>query len=308
MFFKLNKIKRYIRQLDGLIKAVEYVRGIYKYPNNMIGRINNLNKTTENIDILVIAAHPDDEILGLSTTLYREQLNGKNIVIAFVTNGSCWDKQSWRIRRSETLMKSMIRYKEASKALSLIGIPQDHIICLGFPDAGTHRYVENIGADIYMLINQLKPGSIYVHCIEGGHNDHDISSFIVKVVCKEINFTNVYEWTEYHPKQPIGTENVNFLPSSNKKLKEKSIVISKTERRLKKMMLACHKSQDVERFYLQGEAIRKANLYNMEDEILTYCQLPKNNIIRLIKTKISPEIICKKKYDLTIEREIKERG
>ena len=46
-----------------------------------------------------------------------------------------------------------------------------------------------------MLINQLKPGSIYVHCIEGGHNDHDISSFIVKVVCKEINFTNVYEWT-----------------------------------------------------------------------------------------------------------------
>ncbi|MFK9089941.1 PIG-L deacetylase family protein [Bacillus salipaludis] len=283
---KLNfKLTQYIQGHENRIKKVENLRRLYRYPGKMLGRkipVNYINHT----DVLVFAAHPDDDILGLGTTLYRHSLDGKNIKVIFVTNGSGWEGESWKLKVSNAKNKSELRYQEAVKALSLINIPMENVFCLGFPDGGTQRYLKNMSADILMFVRKLNPGCIYVHCIEGGHRDHDMTSFVVKSVCKKIGYSNVFEWAEYNPIQPLGSQKIKFLPTYSNEMNEIKIDISEEERILKRKMLACHHSQGVEKFFLQGEAIREAdisNFGNLEIELYNHGELPKKRILSIVK-------------------------
>ncbi|WP_160722239.1 PIG-L deacetylase family protein [Bacillus sp. USDA818B3_A] len=279
-------ILRLIPFIEGneiLIKKIEYFRGLYRYPNKMVGR-KRLNTFNNNkVDALVFAAHPDDDVLGLGTILYRHRLNGDNIVIVFVTNGTARNGESWHIKKSVSKEISEIRYKEAVKALSLINISEENIVCLGYPDKGSQRYLKNISSDILNLIRNLNPHQIYAHCIEGGHGDHDFTSFVVKSICRKIEYTNLFEWAEYNPKQQLGTHDIKFLSTLKSKSQETKIVISKEERRIKKEMLACHTSQNVEKHFLQGEAIRKADTSNFEWELYEHCQFPNSKIKTIVK-------------------------
>lgn len=264
----IYKVKRSILGMDDrFIKKIEYIRGLYRYPNKMLGRnfkIDPINNT----DVLVFAAHPDDDVLGLCSTLYRHSLKGDKIKVIFVTNGTAGAGESWHRKINQSKNKANLRYQEAVQALSQINISKENIYCLGFPDAGTQRYLKNMSKDVFMLVHKLKPRRVYVHCIEGGHIDHDMTSLVVQSICNKIGYTNVFEWTEYNSSQPIGTQNIKFLPAQSNRLEEMKIDISEEERILKRKMLACHKSQDVEKYFMQGEAIRRANIAKFEIEYL----------------------------------------
>ncbi|WP_106496642.1 PIG-L deacetylase family protein [Lentibacillus sp. Marseille-P4043] len=263
--------------LDNLIKLIEYGRGLYRYPNNMIGR--NLSQDLEdNADILVIAAHPDDEVLGVGTTLHRHRKNGDNVAVTYVTNGAGGKGSTWKFKTEVTKNIAAIRYKEGVQALSLINIPRKNVFCLGYPDLGMHRYIKDIATDVHMLIEKLNPQKIYVHCIEGGHGDHDMTSFIVKSVCSKLGFHNVFEWAEYNKRQVIGTKEINFKYSRTTNSKETIINISNEERSLKKRMLAYHESQGVVEHYMMGEAIRQANVSDLEKELFEYSRYPKERL------------------------------
>jgi LmbE family N-acetylglucosaminyl deacetylase len=277
-----GKLIQYIHGHEKIIKKIEYIRGLYRYPSKMVGRKfppNYISKT----DVLVFAAHPDDDVLGLGTILSRHSVNGDNIKVVFVTNGSGRGRESWNSKASKSKEKSKIRYREAVEALSHINITKDNIVCLGYPDGGTQRYLKLISLDIQKLIQKLNPARIYVHCIEGGHIDHDLTSFVVKSICNKIGYSNVFEWAEYNPIQPMGSKDVKFLPSKPNGLEEVKIDISEDERIIKRKMLACHYSQDVEQFFLQGEAIRKADNSKLEMELYEHCQIPKKTLQSIVK-------------------------
>lgn len=248
----------------------------------MIGR--KLSFDRNKTDILVFAAHSDDDILGLGVTLYHHQQNGKNIKIVFVTNGTAEKGHTFNFNLIESLKKSETRYREGARALSLLGISKESILCLGYPDGGTQRYLENISEDVAMLLKQFNPERIYVHCIEGGHIDHDMTSFVVKTTSNKLGYSNVYEWAEYnYPLQPLGTKNVRFLSNSNNDDNEEfKTNITEEERSLKRRALSFHESQNVEQYFLQGEAIRKANLLNLDIELYEHCQLPKTRLIPIV--------------------------
>ncbi|MEE6451417.1 PIG-L family deacetylase [Gottfriedia acidiceleris] len=267
---------------DHVIKLVEYIRGLYRYPNKMLGR-RMPQEYKGDVDVLVFAAHQDDEVLGLGTTLHRHRLNGDRIKVIYTTNGTGYGRESWNISLSKSKEKSNTRFKEAVQGLSLINIFEKDMFCLGYPDRGTHRYIENMSKDIIMLIQDLKPKRIYVHCIEGGHRDHDMTSFVVKSVCKKMEYTNVFEWTEYNDIQPLGSSDVKFPNTKLVCIEEIKVDISEDERDLKRKMLALHKSQDVEQFYLQGEAIRQANLSLVEDELIEKSILSISRKLNVIK-------------------------
>ncbi|WP_409303492.1 PIG-L deacetylase family protein [Peribacillus sp. SCS-155] len=294
---------------EQLIRKVEFIRGLYQHPNKMIGRklppINH-HYITKRTDVLVFAAHSDDEVLGLGASLYRHSAKGDNIKIVFTTNGSAdwYGLQSWHIKTKESTKRAEIRYKEAVNALSLLNIPKENIYCLGYPDGGSQRYLKNMEDDIQFLMKTLNPGKVYVHCIEGGHVDHDMTSFVVKTTCKKIGFNNVFEWAEYNPKQPIGTKNIKFLPNPVNTFKETILDITEEERHLKRMMLSCHKSQQVEEYYAQGEALRQANLKNVEIELMEHCQLPKFRLHSIVK-KYNKPFINKNKGDIRTTEPVK---
>lgn len=261
---------------------VEYCRGLYRYPHKMIGRELVICTSDEETDVLVLAAHPDDDVLGLCSTLYRHRMNGDRIKIVFVTNGTAGKGESWHLKTKHSRNKANVRYMEAVSALSQINIKEDTIFCLGFPDGGTQRYLQEISMDIMMLMEKLNPKRVYVHCIEGGHVDHDITSFIVKSICNKTGYVNLYEWAEYNPSQPIGTRNIQFFNPNKYSMEQSKVEITEQERVLKRKMLALHKSQDVEQYYMQGEAIRKADSTKLEEELYEYCELSKRRLTPLV--------------------------
>lgn len=255
------------------IKLKEYVKGLYRYPKMMIGRNLSKKKMTQS-DILVFATHPDDEVLGLSAIINRHRLQGDRVTVVYVTNGTGRDGESWRKDKKESEEIAIIRYYEGVHGLSVLKIPKENLICLGFPDGGTHRYLKEMSKDVAFLIKKLSPKNIYVHCIEGGHNDHDLVSLVVKSVCYQFNFQNVFEWAEYSSLYSLGTINMEFLPPLPfHKGKATKIEFTKEELKLKKEMLACHESQDVSNLYTQGEIIRKANLTNPSKELIAYSKV-----------------------------------
>ncbi|MBY0124250.1 PIG-L deacetylase family protein [Bacillus sp. S/N-304-OC-R1] len=278
----INKVRQYIPSFDRIIKKLEYKRELYRYPNKMIGRNVTINPINQKTDVLVFAAHPDDDILGLGVTLYRHSLNGDEIKVIFVTNGTAGAGESWYRKIDKSNKRATLRYREAIQALSQINISKENIYCLGFPDGGTQRYLDTMYIDISMLLQQLNPKRVYVHSIEGGHIDHDMTSFVVKSICNKIGYTNVFEYTEYNPSQPIGTQNIRFLNNPTNKLNEVIIDISEEERDLKKKMLAFHQSQGVEKYFLQGEAIRQADISKSELELYEHCQLSRRCLAPII--------------------------
>lgn len=294
----ITKISLFSQKSERRIKRIEFIRGLYRYPHKMLGRILPPDNSIEKTDILVFAAHPDDDILGLGTTLYRHSLNNENIKVVFITNGTGRDGESWNIRLRESNKKSETRYREAVKALSLINIPRKNILCLGYPDGGTQRYIKNMLEDVLNLIQKMNPSRIYVHCIEGGHDDHDLTSTVVKSVCQGISYTNVFEWAEYNPEQPLGAPDVKFLRSTINKMKTTYIKISEEERQLKRQMLACHQSQDVEQFFPMGEAIRKAETSKVEKELFELSQISEIKLKPIVKELREAMQKCQIKNDL----------
>lgn len=266
---------------ERMIKLIEYTRGLYRYPKKMLGREFPDNIKQE-ADILVFAAHPDDEVLGLSSILYGHQKKRENAVVTYVTNGSGLIGESWRMPEEFSKDRAEERYREGLQGLSLLNIPEENVYCLGFPDAGTHRYLNEIAKDVLFLMEKYQPKKVYVHCMEGGHNDHDITSYVVKSVCKKLGFSNVYEWAEYNQLQPLGTEDIRFRNCKSTETEETVMKLSDAQYKLKKQILACHKSQDVAKYYLMGEAIRKAALNDLGKELLAYSNFREASIRPLI--------------------------
>jgi LmbE family N-acetylglucosaminyl deacetylase len=267
--------------IDKFIRSVEYIRGFYRYPKKMVGRQISFSNKQET-DILVFAAHPDDDILGLGMTMYRHRLKNEKITVVYVTNGSAYQGTTWKQKKEKAISISNTRYQEGINALSLINIPKENVYCLGFPDSGTHRYLSEIATDITYFMETLRPKKVYVHCIEGGHSDHDFVSFVVRSVCKNLQYHNVYEWAEYRPSQPLGTKDITFPLSQTNRNKVEKIRISTSERELKKRMLALHPSQNVEQFYMMGEAIRKSSLENIEKELFEFLNFPPKRLKKIL--------------------------
>lgn len=273
------KLLRMIFGLQGFIKFKECAKGLYRYPQKMIGRVlpSKFNPT----NVLVFAAHPDDEILGLSATLLRHKKNKEKVAVVYVTDGTGRNHKSWQKKRIVSELEAKVRYEEGVQALSLIGISRDNLFCLGIPDGGTQRYLKEIARDVHSLINKLKPSKIYTHCIECGHIDHDFTSFVVRSVCEKMGYSNVYEWAEYSPSYPLGIEKMEFEFGASNPQKDK-VHLSNYERNIKKKMLAIHKSQDVEQFYLQGEAIRKAKTSQLAKELFKHQQYKSKELMMLV--------------------------
>jgi LmbE family N-acetylglucosaminyl deacetylase len=228
-----------------------------------IGRILPASANSVRPIILVFAAHPDDDILGLGITLQRHAKNGHNIHVIYTTNGCGHLRRKGEIRESAS-----IRYQEACSALAMMNIPACNISCLGYLDGRLYRYIPSIARDVRDILARIQPDMVFVHTIEGGHRDHDITGFVVQSVCKQLHFSEVYEWTEYNKDYPIGSTYIDFpqSPYVHGTVVER-IESTEEERRIKNSMLLQHisqiKSMGFDEHMNHGEAIRRCDLSDL---------------------------------------------
>mgnify|MGYP000005375862 FL=1 len=94
------------------------------------GKSNGLFSFFEGLDkssrtLMVIIPHEDDEINLAGTVIYHARKLGIRVICVFATNGD------WKY-------PGLIRMKEAIQALSVLGVPEEDIVFLGYPDGGVH--------------------------------------------------------------------------------------------------------------------------------------------------------------------------
>jgi LmbE family N-acetylglucosaminyl deacetylase len=92
--------------------------------------------------VLVIAPHPDDDILGAGSSIaaFREQ--GTPVLVVFLTSGDANLASQWLVTMDPFLFKSEFRamgarrQKEAVVALGRVGVSPDSCLFLNYPDQG----------------------------------------------------------------------------------------------------------------------------------------------------------------------------
>ena len=110
------------------------------YAAELIGEIPNFEA---NDRVLILAPHPDDEALGTAGVLQKALQAGAKVKVALFTNGDnnelafiVYEKRL-TFRKSEFLHMGEVRRKETIAAMEFLGLKQDDIVFMGYPDFGT---------------------------------------------------------------------------------------------------------------------------------------------------------------------------
>lgn len=268
---------------DTVVRLVEGARGIH-YPGTLIGRLNFPPPPHSCGGVLVFAAHPDDEVLGLGLTLTRHRSNGDRVTVVFTTNGA---GGNWKESNAVKRAVAATRFTEACDALAIIGIDSAEIICLGFPDGGLHRYIPQASADIATLLRAIVPHTIYVHALEGGHRDHDVTAFIVQEVSARLRIEPVFEWAEYNIEVPGGHPISDARFASDPYVPDFECAptpFDQSELASKQQMLAKYASQSVSlRYYpFRGEILRRARPIHLLPRLAHFTRLSAGRLQSLI--------------------------
>tara|TARA_B100001057_G_C22606385_1_gene854838 strand:+ start:263 stop:931 length:669 start_codon:yes stop_codon:yes gene_type:complete len=139
-----------------------------------------------NENILVIAAHPDDEVLGCGGALINHKKKKDNITVIILSDG-----ESSRNQKNLQL-KINNRKNNAIKVSKIIGYK--NLFTYNYPD----NQMDNVTfLDIVQTleekINYIKPNKIYTHYPYDLNIDHQITSKAVTTATRPLSKHNVQE-------------------------------------------------------------------------------------------------------------------
>lgn len=139
--------------------------------------------------ILVIAAHPDDEILGCGGTMARHVKNGDSVNVVTLTNGV-----SARDGNVENEIKE--RADAFKEVMTLIGVCSH--VCLDFQDNEMDTVsLLKIVKSLENVINGLKPNIVYTHHFGDLNIDHQIAHKATMTACRPFPNSSVSKILTY---------------------------------------------------------------------------------------------------------------
>ncbi len=127
--------------------------------------------------ILVIVAHPDDEILGCGGTIAKYVKKGSSVSVLFLSDGEM-SRLSNRINK-----KIFYRKKCALKAMKCLGVKKSYFEDLPDNSFDTEGML-NIVKKIEEYIKKINPDTILTHHYDDLNIDHQITSKAVITACR----------------------------------------------------------------------------------------------------------------------------
>ena len=122
--------------------------------------------------IVVLAPHPDDEILGCGAVLAAMASLGRSVCVIYLTDGGA-SQYSASPEARETLVQ--LRQREAREGLAQLGVPSDCAVFIAAPDGGLEP-CESAHSRLKIELQSLAQGnlvsSVFVTSLDDGHPDH----------------------------------------------------------------------------------------------------------------------------------------
>jgi LmbE family N-acetylglucosaminyl deacetylase len=126
--------------------------------------------------LMLVAAHPDDEVIGAGGQLHR----WPNVFFVQATNGSpasLDDARSAGCRTREEY--AQLRRAEFQRVLRYLNLPRERAIALEFGDQDAAFHLPALTETLSEVLRDLSPDIVLTHPFEGGHPDHDATTFAV---------------------------------------------------------------------------------------------------------------------------------
>ncbi len=189
-------------------------------------KISDIGAITASDRILIFAPHPDDEAIGCGGIIQEALRAGADIHIVYLTNGDnnelafiVYEKRL-TFRKGVFLYMGEVRRKEAIDAIKLLGLREENLIFLGYPDFGTFsifRYFwqsykpyksmltrvshvpyktslsfgasydgESILRDLKNILKQYKPNKIFVSHPIDTNSDHKATYLFLGIALADL--------------------------------------------------------------------------------------------------------------------------
>ena len=138
-------------------------------------------ETAKSRTILVLAAHPDDEVLGIGGTIARHAASGDHVHVAIAAEGATARDDTRDARARHAGIESL--QSAARKAAGILGVKS--VRFLGFPDnrCDSVDRLEVVKA-IEAVVAELRPDTVYVHHCGDVNIDHRILHEAAFTACR----------------------------------------------------------------------------------------------------------------------------
>ncbi|MFL5467472.1 MAG: bacillithiol biosynthesis deacetylase BshB1 [Gemmatimonadaceae bacterium] len=190
----------------------------------------------QRVDILAIAAHPDDIELLCGGALIRANMLGRSTGILDLAAGELASRGTPEIRA-----------KEAARAAKVMGVSVREN--LGLPDGGIQNTPET-RAKVAVVVRRLQPRIVMTHSLHGRHPDHPIVAQLVRDACFVAGLKKVEP--QIAPHRPLKVLHALSYREDNQK---PTFVVDISDALEKKLeAISCYQSQF-------GEAVQAGEVY-----------------------------------------------
>ena len=140
--------------------------------------MSSTSKMSEHLmeKVLVVAAHPDDEVLGCAGTIAYHAAKGDLVRILFLADGvssrADADRENIRVRKNAAI-----------KASKILGVSEPIFLGLSDNRLDTHALLDVV-KKIEALIEDIRPTVVYTHHHGDLNIDHQITNRAVLTACR----------------------------------------------------------------------------------------------------------------------------
>jgi LmbE family N-acetylglucosaminyl deacetylase len=211
----------------------------------------------------LIAAHPDDEVIGAGAQLPRLD----DLRLLHVTDGAprnLLDATAAGFESREAY--AVARRRELHRALKRVGHSPGRASNLGIVDQEAPFNMAQMTRNVVRWLRSTRPDIVLTHPYEGGHPDHDATAFAVHQALQLLrrsgeNVPELIEFCSYHNAHGAMATG-RFLPGRSEP--EALVELSEEERELKRSLLECFATQQrtLSAFSLETEGFRPSPQYD----------------------------------------------
>lgn len=126
--------------------------------------------------VLVIAAHPDDEVLGCGGTIARYADAGAAVRVVFLAEGVTARFDPVEFSRPEVREWSERRNRNALRALAILGVPADQVFVHSRPCCRLDEVpLIDLTKQVERHIAEFRPTRVFTHSADDPNVDHGLA-------------------------------------------------------------------------------------------------------------------------------------